>query len=123
MLVVLLISLGDQWIESPQNRIQEAVICYRYFEQVDPSKILLSRRAVGPGAIGGVDEHWCKADQVQADLASLRGWQVFFDGIPSLALAMPFGWIADRYGRKPLVLLGLFSLTSRAAWVAFVYVR
>lgn len=122
MLMVLLVSFGDQLLESPQTRVQEAVICYQYYEKVDPSKIRLSRGEIGPGAIGGVDELWCKAGKVQSDLALLRGWQLFYDGIPSLVLAVPFGWGADKYGRKPFLLAGLVAVTCRAAWIAFVYV-
>ncbi|KAK3706663.1 hypothetical protein LTR37_012672, partial [Vermiconidia calcicola] len=56
MLVVLLVSLGGEWLDAPQVRILEAVICYRYYEKADPSKLLLDRDKVGPGAIGGVSE-------------------------------------------------------------------
>lgn len=118
--VVLLVSLGDQWQETPLARITEAVICYRYFEKVDPSKLLLSRDQVGPGAIGGVAEMWCKADDVQSELAMLRGWQQTFDGFPTLLLALPLGWAADKYGRKPFVLAGLVAFVLRAVWVELV---
>ena len=118
--IVLLVSLGDQWQETPHTRIMEAVICYRHFEKADPSKLLLGRDQVGPGAIGGVAEMWCKADEVQSELAMLRGWQSTFDGFPTLVLALPFGWAADRFGRKPFVLAGLVSYVLRAAWVELV---
>ena len=120
MLVVLLVSLGDQLMESPQTRITESVICYRYYENVDPSKLLVGRSKIGPGAIGGVEEMYCKADEVQSELAMLRGWQQLFDGFPSLLLALPFGWAADRYGRKPLVLAGLLAFALRASWIQLV---
>jgi hypothetical protein len=120
--IVLLLSLGDQSQAIPHTRIMESVICYQYFEKADPSKLLLSREQVGPGAIGGVAEMWCKADEVQSQLAMLRGWQMTFDGVPSLVLALPFGWAADRFGRKPFVLAGLVSYVLRAVWVELVYV-
>lgn len=120
--VVLLVSLGDQWQEAPHARIMEAVICYRYFEKVDPSKLLLGRDQVGPGAIGGVAEMWCKADDVQSELAMLRGWQATFDGLPGLILALPIGWAADKFGRKPFVLAGMLAIILRTAWLELVYV-
>lgn len=120
MLVVLLLSLGDQWMENPQQRILEAVICYRYYEKEDPSKLLVGRGAVGPGAIGGVEEMFCKADDVQSELAMLRGWQQTFDGFPHLLLALPFGWAADRYGRKPLVVAGMLGFVLRVVWIELV---
>lgn len=117
---VLLVSLGDQLQETPHTRLMESVICYRYFEKVDPSKLLLSRDQVGPGAIGGVSEMLCKADDVQSELAMLRGWYLTFAGFPSLILALPFGWAADRYGRKPFVLAGLVGFILAASWTELV---
>ena len=120
LVIVLLVSLGDQLQEAPQTRLTEAVLRYRYWERVDPSKLLLGRKDVGPGAIGGVEEMWCKADEVQTALAMLGGWQALFDGLPNLLFALPFGWAADRYGRKPLVFAGLLAFVLRALWTELV---
>lgn len=120
LLVVLLTSFGDQFIDSPETRIFESVICYRYYEKVDPSKIKLGREVVGPGAIGGVDEMWCKADAVQDELAVVNGYQSFFDGFPALFLALPFGWAADRYGRWPFLFVNLVQFALRTMWKQFV---
>lgn len=116
LFMVLLVSFGDQLRESPETRIFESVICYRYYEQFDPSKIKLGRDEVGPGAIGGVDESLCKVDAVQDDLAQLNGYQNFFNGFPFLVLALPFGWAADRFGRWPIIFLNLTQFTLRALW-------
>lgn len=120
MLIVLLVSLGDQLQESPETRILESVICYRYYEQEDPSKLLVGRDAVGPGAIGGVPEMLCKADEVQSQLALLKGWQLLFISVPSLLLSLPVGWAADRYGRKPFLVAGMAAFVLRAFWVQIV---
>lgn len=117
MVVVLLVSLGDQLMDTPNTRILEAVICYRYWEKVDPSKLLLGRDAVGPGAVDGVQEMYCKADDVQSELAALRGWQQTFNGFPSLLLALPYGWLADRYGRKPFVMLSAAGCILQVIWI------
>ncbi|KAI7238202.1 hypothetical protein KC330_g2675 [Hortaea werneckii] len=120
MLVIFLVGAADSIVESPTTRIFESVICYRYFESEDPSKIQLGRAAVGPGAIGGVEERYCKADSVQQQLASLAGYQTLFEGFPSLLLAVPFGWLADKYGRKPVLMLGLFSFLLKFLWIQMV---
>ncbi|KAI7617559.1 MFS general substrate transporter [Hortaea werneckii] len=120
MLVIFLVGASDSIVESPTTRIFESVICYRYFESEDPSKIQLGRAAVGPGAIGGVEERYCKADSVQQQLASLAGYQTLFEGFPSLLLAVPFGWLADKYGRKPVLMLGLFSFLLKLLWIQLV---
>ncbi|KAK3675003.1 hypothetical protein LTR78_004936 [Recurvomyces mirabilis] len=118
--MVILSSASDQIIQSPQMRIFESIICYRHYEQADPSRILLGRATVGPGAIGGVAEADCKIDEVQGELAMLNGYQQFFNGFPSLLLAIPLGWAADRYGRKPFLAVGLVSFAARASWVQLV---
>lgn len=114
-----LIRIPDQVAESPETRLLESVICYRYYEQSDPSRITLGRDAVGPGAIGGVDKASCKVAPVQHQLAEFNGYRVFLDGIPALLLAIPFGWAADkpRFGRWPIVFLNLLHMTLRAGWV------
>jgi len=120
ILVVILASAGDQLQESPQTRIFESIICYRYYEVADPAKLLLDRGSVGPGAIGGVAEIHCKVNAVQEQLAMLRGYQQLLDGIPALLLVLPFGWAADRFGRKPLLSMGLLSAVFRFAWIQVV---
>ncbi|KAI7195079.1 MFS general substrate transporter [Hortaea werneckii] len=120
MLVIFLAGAADSIVESPTTRIFESVICYRYFESEDPSKIRLGRTDVGPGAIGGVEERYCKADSVQQQLASLAGYQTLFEGFPSLLLAVPFGWLADKSGRKPVLMLGLFSFLLKLLWIQLV---
>lgn len=120
MVAVALTSFGDQLQESPTTRLLESIICYRHFERIDPSKINLPRNVVGPGAIGGVSEMFCKVDAVQDKLAMLIGIQSFLDGIPSLVLAIPFGWAADNHGRWPFLFLNLVQFALRVAWVQIV---
>ena len=118
--ILILFESGEALIQSPQARILESVICYRWYERTDPTKLQIRREDLGPGAIGGVAEMWCKVDEVQSELAMLRGWQQLFYGIPSLLFAIPFGWAADRFGRRPFILLGTFAFPVRAAWIQLV---
>ncbi|KAL1305068.1 hypothetical protein AAFC00_002005 [Neodothiora populina] len=107
-------------MEVPFTRVYESIYCYKYWEVHDSSKLLQGRDVVGPGAIGGVSEALCKIPEVQADVAALMGNLAFFNGIPSLLLAIPFGILADSWGRKPVILLGLSSFPLCAAWIMFV---
>ncbi|OQO13020.1 hypothetical protein B0A48_02484 [Cryoendolithus antarcticus] len=118
--ILILATSGDQISEAPLTRIYESIICYRYYETADPSKIRMGRDTVGPGAIGGVDELYCKVNGVQSQLSTIRGTQQFLDGIPSLVLAFPLGWAADRFGRKPMLLIGIISFVFRACWMQFI---
>lgn len=82
IVILVVVQMGDQLMEPSFTRVFESIYCYNYWEVEDPSKILLSRANVGPGAIGGVDEQWCKVAKVQSQVATLRGYQSFLEGIP-----------------------------------------
>jgi MFS family permease len=119
-LILVLLQCGDELSASPNTRIAEAIICYRHYESADPTRLLADRATVGPGAIGGVAEITCKVEAVQSQLSSLRGYQGFLNGLPSLLLALPFGWAADKYGRKPFMFLGTLSFVFKATWIQTV---
>nr|POE90637.1 efflux pump ustt [Quercus suber] len=120
MLILVLLSFGDQIAQPPVTRIMEAIICYRYYETADPSKIQIGRDAIGPGALGGVPEMLCKTGAVQSELAELGGYQLFLNGLPALILAVPFGWVADQYGRKPVFALSVLSINLAFVWPLIV---
>lgn len=82
--LIMISQAGDQFSEAPLTRIYESIYCYQYWEREDPTKILVPRSIVGPGALGGVEERWCKVAEVQGKLAMLKGTQQFLDCIPSM---------------------------------------
>lgn len=118
--VVIFLGIGDQLMESPTTRLLESVCCYEYFQQHDPSQLLTDIAGAGPGALRGVAESSCKVNAVQGEVAMIRSYQFFLEGIPALALAVPFGWLQDKYGRRPFVLIGMFSLLVKPVWIMIV---
>ncbi|KAF3020670.1 hypothetical protein E8E14_013045 [Neopestalotiopsis sp. 37M] len=92
-------------------RLYESVICSEYFSQSNPSLIEPD---------GTIPEKICKATPVQEQLATLLGWQSFIDSIPAILLPIPFGYLADKYGRKWIMALGLIGFTLSYAWAEFV---
>ena len=58
---------------SPTVRIIEDIYCRAYYQQNDPSKF---------GLGGTIEESFCKVDNVQAELAFLKGWMSFFNHLP-----------------------------------------
>lgn len=113
--MILAVEVGFAFLEGPMVRIMESIACRQYFLGVDPTKI---------GADGQVPESMCKIGEVQAELAAVKGYHVFFDGILSrliqifaiellsdrsagALLAIPYGLLADRHGRKPTLALSL----------------
>lgn len=113
LIITLLIFLngGNIVQEAPKTRLFESIFCSHFYRDHDPSFI---------GADGTVPERFCKIEPVQSDVAMLKGWQVFLDNIPSILLAIPFGILADKYGRKPIILLNSIAFCLRISWIMVV---
>jgi len=109
--IVFVTDLANSVSKAPLTRVFESIICQNHFAIVDPSKINNN---------GFVEERHCKVGPVQEELALLRGWQDFFDYVPGLFLAIPFGILADTYGRKWLSVLNAASIWLRMGWICFV---
>lgn len=93
-LLFFLSELSELILVSPRIRLLEASICRsHYLAHGNPSGI------INPDD-GSIDESLCKLPEIQTRLAYIRGWQVFCESIPVMALAMPWGALADRVGRK-----------------------
>ncbi|KAM0334564.1 hypothetical protein ACHAPQ_005102 [Fusarium lateritium] len=104
--------IGDSLYAAPRVRLFESVACTRYYLRHDPS-------LVDPD--GSVPERLCKIDLVQDKVASVVGWQYFFDAIPAILLPIPYGYVADLYGRKWILVLALVGYTlSWASTLFFV---
>ncbi|KAL2175553.1 major facilitator superfamily domain-containing protein [Thermothelomyces heterothallicus CBS 202.75] len=71
------------------------------------------------GGVILVDDPTCKHPDVQGYLAMLRGWQNTFECFPGLVGAVPYGILSDRWGRRPVLGLGLAGI---GASVAFTYI-
>ncbi|GKZ18900.1 hypothetical protein AbraIFM66951_001858 [Aspergillus brasiliensis] len=98
-LIAVTVDFGNYISVAPQLQIYELNICQRLHPELfdgDPSRGLPS---VAPSA--------CKAADVQGELALLRGWMSTFDQLPGIILALPYGLMADRVGRKPVLFLSL----------------
>ena len=109
--LVILLNGGNIVQEAPKTRLFESIFCSHFYRDHDPSFI---------GQDGTVPERFCKIEPVQSDVAMLKGWQVFLDNIPSILIAIPFGILADKYGRKPVVLLNSIALCLRVSWIMLV---
>ncbi|KAF5542234.1 hypothetical protein FMEXI_7569 [Fusarium mexicanum] len=81
--------VGESLYSAPRVRLFESVACTRHYLRHDPS--LVDRD-------GSVPERLCKIDPVQDKVASVVGWQYFFDAIPAILLPIPYGYVADLRG-------------------------
>lgn len=83
---------------APSIAIYEALICRH-----------LRGTQSAPGVLG--EGTWqCKSPDVQSELAFLNAWKDTFDQLPGIFLAIFYGYMADRIGRKPVLLLSLTGL-------------
>ncbi|KAF8537766.1 major facilitator superfamily domain-containing protein [Trichophaea hybrida] len=96
---------------APQLRLIESIICSNYYREND-------RRIFNEN--GNIPEQYCKVDSIQEELAFLNGFQTLFSNIPGVLLAIPYGVLADRYGRKIILVLALLGLTLSFSWILFV---
>ena len=70
--------------------------CVEYWSERDPSIAMLGK---------SIPEPFCKDDIIQKNLARTAGLSMFFRMIPSMIGAIPIGYLADRYGRKPMLVI------------------
>ncbi|PYI07673.1 MFS transporter [Aspergillus sclerotiicarbonarius CBS 121057] len=96
--MILAVEVGICMSNGPVTRIYESIACREYYAQYDPTQI---------GVDGEVKEELCKVKAVQQDLAAVKGYMEFFDGILSAFLAIPYGLLADRRGRKSTICLSI----------------
>ncbi|PYH94638.1 MFS transporter [Aspergillus ellipticus CBS 707.79] len=96
--MILAVEVGVSMSNGPVTRIYESIACREYYTQHDPTQI---------GVDGQVKEELCKVKAVQQDLAAVKGYMEFFDGSLSAILAIPYGLMADRRGRKSTICLSI----------------
>ncbi|KAH6648823.1 major facilitator superfamily domain-containing protein [Truncatella angustata] len=108
--VAVISDIGESLFAAPRVRLFESVACTDYYSTVDPSLI---------GRDGQVPERLCKVDPVQDKVASILGWQFFFDSLPAILLPVPFGYLADQYGRKWIMTLAMMGYLLSCAWPLF----
>ncbi len=123
-LILLTLGFGITVAMTPQTRIYEDIICRQYYadhpEQSTRLGIPFSPSSSQQQPQSRPDESLCKKPAIQDAINSLFGWQMFFDGIPGLLLAMYYGSLADTWGRRPVLILSLVGQLLGAAWILLI---
>ncbi|KAK0658491.1 major facilitator superfamily domain-containing protein [Cercophora samala] len=85
----------------PMLRLIEDALCHLYYDK-DPSE--------------PIEEHMCKVDGVQKELALLGGISAMINSLVGVVAALPYGVLADRIGRKPTFALAYFGIVVGFGW-------
>lgn len=92
---VVLVEAATILTDVPIYEILEDIIC----------------RQMGRMGDGDNSTHGCSGDaDVQAELAFLRGWQLTLELLPGILMAIPYGIVGDRYGRKVMFIVCMVGI-------------
>jgi len=89
------------------NAVIESIIC----DQLHPGF------AAGIGVEAPPDSV-CKSEDVQSYLVMVRGWMQTFESVPTIVCSIPYGIMADRWGRRLVLLLSALGLNL---YLVFTY--
>ncbi|PSR73929.1 major facilitator superfamily domain-containing protein, partial [Coniella lustricola] len=74
----------------------------------------------GGGGGGGHSVDVCQSPDAQYQLARLRSWKALFDGIAILLTAVPMGLLADRIGRKKVIMTSILGPLLSLCWTVTI---
>ncbi|RYP52755.1 hypothetical protein DL768_002184 [Monosporascus sp. mg162] len=99
-IVVFVTTSSSGFIDTPLTRIIEDILCRRYYS------------SHGSHPLGGdqIDEKLCKENIIQTDLQDIMSTMTMLSLIASFLAAFPWGLAADRFGRKPVIVLAVLGL-------------
>ncbi|KAG6013727.1 hypothetical protein E4U41_005003, partial [Claviceps citrina] len=120
-IITLLFDFVQYAVYAPLTAVFEDIICDRYYA------------SLGSGSGSGSDavlvvlvpphRRDCKVVPVQSELAIVKGYKDGLNQIPSIVLGIPLGKLADRVGRKPVILLFLLGIFLSDSWVKILPLR
>lgn len=87
-IMVILVEFVVYSLVAPQTRILEGIVCRRYYNSI-------------PG------EQDCTVNPVQNELATINQRLNELNRLPGIFVAIPYGMMADRYGRRPVLILAI----------------
>jgi hypothetical protein len=103
-----LISFAKHVVEVPIVRLFETAICDRYYS------------SHGDAASGPVNERSCKLPPIQDQLALITGFRFGFDAFGGVVSAIYYGGLADRLGRRLVLILFCIGTLLSLVWIVMV---
>ncbi|OTB04419.1 hypothetical protein M426DRAFT_320782 [Hypoxylon sp. CI-4A] len=102
-LIIFAASSSSGFINIPLTRILEDIVCRQHYG--------LSESADAP-----IDERYCKDAAIQQKVAFIMALEGSLPAAVGFFAAFPWGLLADRFGRKPVVALCLFGIVINILW-------
>ncbi|KAI0446910.1 MFS general substrate transporter [Xylaria telfairii] len=102
---ILTLNVGSYIALVPTVAILESIICKKFYENTP---------------ISPIGDH-CKVEAVQSEVAYINGWKDAFEMVPAILLAVPYGALADRIGRKKVFLLAVLGCFVNDVWIRLVF--
>ncbi|KAG8168610.1 hypothetical protein KVR01_001359 [Diaporthe batatas] len=103
-LLVFIAEFGASLSDVPSVRLLQEIIC---------------RRELGLAPDSPVEEGKCHTDAVQGQLNVVSMGGLVFGYLPGILVALPYGSLADRRGRKPVLGLCIWGMIlSQLIWIA-----
>ncbi|KAK9418932.1 putative Major facilitator superfamily (MFS) profile domain-containing protein [Seiridium unicorne] len=119
--VVFILGAGNQLSLAPATAILEKLICDKYYGTSSATAAFLG--SVAPTAqltiLDDVDR--CKAEPIQSEISFILGWRDVFENLPAILLAMPYGVLSDRIGRRKVMILATIGVVLNDTWIRLVY--
>ncbi|KAF4472443.1 hypothetical protein FALBO_675 [Fusarium albosuccineum] len=107
ILSLFIVEVAEYITEPPLKKILEDIICRGYY----PDHLL---------NVPMIQDNRCKSTHVQKTLAMVQGWNLAFTMAVPIVAQFPFGIIADKYGRRPVLSLSLFGCFLQTTWVMVI---
>ncbi|KAI1455176.1 MFS general substrate transporter [Annulohypoxylon moriforme] len=106
-LIIFAASAADAFKQIPMTRIFEDILCHKYYDKTSDSE-------------APIDERLCKVNTIQSDLAYLLAVLESLNSGVACLVALLWGIVADRVGRKPVLIVCLIGMVLSLIWVMVV---
>ncbi|KAK3395901.1 major facilitator superfamily domain-containing protein [Sordaria brevicollis] len=123
--LAFLFNMGTNIAGAPSLAILQGIICRDYYEHGGGG--VTGGLGHGGGMDGGgggrlsFEDDKCKIAPVQSQVAEVQAWRDVWEIVPAVIMAIPFGVITDRIGRKKVLLLALFGILLNEVWVRLIF--
>ncbi|KAH8668573.1 major facilitator superfamily domain-containing protein [Xylariales sp. PMI_506] len=105
----LLLNIGRCLAIAPDTSILMDIVCNQYYAEAQ----------LGSGTPPTDDR--CKIEPVQSEVALINSWRSIVEFLPGVLLAVPYGALADRIGRKTVFMLTISGCLMSDVWPRLVY--